>query len=388
MLALSRPPDCSSPFPKRTIAPRSRSRATSASAVMFTIAARSLARSPSGIPGYIRYARSVTTRPSTESPRNSSRSFVIVRSCSNANERWVTDASRSSGSRNETPSARSSASSRCSTGASLTRLLDLDRLTSCVVPAICADAVRELRLLALRACVVRRRFALPGCAALRGPRLALLLLGDGHRSVFPSLSSVEVGQVGEEVGEHGEPLIELVVARALPEVAVTATRRAEPLAIGAAERGERHLDPDHIADHLVGLEQSLGTERVGIAVLVGIAHEELVEVQMERLIELGEAAGASEGPSTFDSARNEDALHHRLQEQVRADRGIVRHPHQLRREVLDRPDDRLLARRAGVTDQIANVDRVQHHNLPGSSVVSCSSYSSVSGRCSSWGASA
>jgi hypothetical protein len=71
--------------------------------------------------------------------------------------------------------------------------------------------------------------------------------------VVPSLSSVEVGQIGKEVGEHREPLIELGVARALPEVAVTATRRAEPLAIRATERGERHLDPDHIADHLLGL---------------------------------------------------------------------------------------------------------------------------------------
>src|SRR5512132_2519217 len=62
-------------------------------------------------------------------------------------------------------------------------LLDLDRLTACVVPAVRADAVRELRLLALRARVVRRRFALPRRAALRGPRLALLLLGDGHRCV-------------------------------------------------------------------------------------------------------------------------------------------------------------------------------------------------------------
>src|SRR5439155_20858729 len=279
MLALSRPPDCSSPLPSRTTAPRSRSRATSASAVMFTIAARSFARSPSGMPGYIRYARSVTTRPSTESPRNSSRSFVIVRSCSNANDRWVREASRSSGSWKEPPSARSSASSRWSTDASLTLLLDLDRLEAGVVPAVPADAVRKLRLFALRACAVRRRFAFPGRTTLRGPRLALLLLRDGHRVGSFLVSSVEVGQIGEQIGEHREPLIELGVAGTLPQVAVPATRCAEPLAVRATERGERHLDPDHIADHLVGFELSVRTQWVGVGFLVGMAHEELMEVQ-------------------------------------------------------------------------------------------------------------
>ena len=44
---------------------------------MFTIAARSLASAPSGRSGYAAYAMSVTTSPSTESPRNSRRSFVI-----------------------------------------------------------------------------------------------------------------------------------------------------------------------------------------------------------------------------------------------------------------------------------------------------------------------
>src|SRR5439155_12308227 len=351
MLALSRPPDCSSPLPSRTTAPRSRSRATSASAVMFTIAARSFARSPSGMPGYIRYARSVTTRPSTESPRNSSRSFVIVRSCSNANDRWVREASRNSGSRKETPSARSIASSRWSLDASLTRLLDLDRLAAGVVPAVPADAMRKLRLFALRACAVRRRFALPGRTTLRGSRLALLLLRDGHRAGSFLVSSIEVGQVGEQVGEHREPLIELGVARTLAQVAVPATRRAEPLAIRAAERGERHLDPDHVADHLLGLEPSVGTERIRVGLLVGLAHEELMELQPERLVELDQATGTSQGPPTSDPSRNEDALDDRLEEEIGPDRRIVGDPRQLRREALDRPDDRLVPRRPRVAHE-------------------------------------
>ena len=56
--------------------PGSSSRATSASARMLTTAARSLASWPSGRSGWPLYRVSVTTRPSTESPRNSSRSLV------------------------------------------------------------------------------------------------------------------------------------------------------------------------------------------------------------------------------------------------------------------------------------------------------------------------
>ena len=66
------------------MSPRPRERATSASATMLTIAARSLASSPSGKSGNEAYAMSVTTSPSTESPRNSRRSFVISVPCSNA----------------------------------------------------------------------------------------------------------------------------------------------------------------------------------------------------------------------------------------------------------------------------------------------------------------
>src|SRR5439155_22973437 len=169
---------------------------------------------------------------------------------------------------------------------------------------------------AFGAYAVRRRFALLGRTSLGAPRLALLLLRDGHRVGSFLVSSVEVGQIGEQIGEHREPLIELGVAGTLPQVAVPATRRAELLAVRATERGERHLDPDHIADHLVGFELSVRTQWVGVGFLVGMAHEELMEVQPERLVELDEAPGTSQGPSTSDPARNEDALDDRLKEEI------------------------------------------------------------------------
>src|SRR3954447_12663030 len=123
---------------------------------------------------------SVTIRPSTESPRNSRRSFVTSRPCSNANDRCVNAASRSPGSRNTTPSATSSAPTWTASG-DRTWLLDLDRLAARVVTAVRTHAVRLVRLLALRAGAVRARRRLPRRAALGGASLALLLLRDSHR---------------------------------------------------------------------------------------------------------------------------------------------------------------------------------------------------------------
>src|SRR4051812_37519567 len=56
---------------------------------MLTTAARSLASWPSGSSGWRRYSAAVTTRPSTESPRNSRRSLVGKPPFSYAYERWV-----------------------------------------------------------------------------------------------------------------------------------------------------------------------------------------------------------------------------------------------------------------------------------------------------------
>src|SRR3954454_15368392 len=94
MDALSRPPVPSSPRPSRMKEPSSRPRPTSASARELTTAARSLASWPSGRSGWVVYSVSVTTRPSTESPRNSSRSLVGRPPFSYAYERWVSARTR------------------------------------------------------------------------------------------------------------------------------------------------------------------------------------------------------------------------------------------------------------------------------------------------------
>src|SRR5213592_544666 len=94
MDALSRPPVPSSPRPSRMKEPSSRPRPTSASARELTTAARNLASWPSGRSGWVVYSVSVTTRPSTESPRNSSRSLVGRPPFSYAYERWVSARTR------------------------------------------------------------------------------------------------------------------------------------------------------------------------------------------------------------------------------------------------------------------------------------------------------
>src|SRR3954469_15472698 len=94
MDALSRPPVPSSPRPSRMKEPRSSPRPTSASARELTTAARNFASWPSGRSGWVVYSVSVTTRPSTESPRNSSRSLVGRPPCSYAYERWVSARTR------------------------------------------------------------------------------------------------------------------------------------------------------------------------------------------------------------------------------------------------------------------------------------------------------
>ena len=87
--AFSRPPEASSPLPRRRSSPTPSSRPTSASVVDETTAARALASCPSGRSGKAENRWSVTTTPSTASPKNSSRSFDSSPGCSAHHDRCV-----------------------------------------------------------------------------------------------------------------------------------------------------------------------------------------------------------------------------------------------------------------------------------------------------------
>src|SRR5262245_53916269 len=246
MLLLSRPPLISSPRPSRTNRPSPRSRAASARAPMLTMAARSLASSPSGISGNSRKAMSVTTTPSTASPRNSSRSLLTGRSCSNACDRWVRASWRNEPSRNRTPRMRSSAFELSGVFASVTLLLDLDRLTAGVVAAVRAHPVRQLGLVALRALRVRRRLRLPVGLALGAAGVALASFRYRHRflRLVSCRSGFLVGGLERPVQQgvqRGPPWVRALVPRTFAQIPIAAAGLAEPQAVGAAQRGERHL---------------------------------------------------------------------------------------------------------------------------------------------------
>src|SRR5919108_1797159 len=372
MLALSRPPLCSSPLPSRTSSPRRSERATSASACALTIAARSFASSPSGRRGNASNAMSVTTRPRTESPRNSSRSFVVSRPCSNANERCVNAVSRSSAFRKRIPSARSNArgSERDDASAVLTPSLDLDDLPARVEAAVAADPVRELRLVALRALGVRGWLRLPVRRPLVTSRLALLLLGNRHRSSFlflgPYLGLIvdRCFVVAQLVEQHVQPLPPGIdpglPAGASPQVQVTAAPSTQASAVRPAHRGEGQLDADDVADHLLRLQEPLGVHRVLVGVLVWEEHEELLEVDREAALELAQAAGTPELERPLHAAAREDAFDQGLEDELSSDRGVLRKPGELRLQVVQRAGQLLHLGRARASHEVADVDRPDH----------------------------
>ena len=92
---LARPPDASSPLPSGRERPRSSSCATSASVSALTTDGAQLRQLALGeLRVLARSTNSVTTKPSTESPRNSSRSFDSSTPCSAQYERCVSARSR------------------------------------------------------------------------------------------------------------------------------------------------------------------------------------------------------------------------------------------------------------------------------------------------------
>ena len=169
--------------PGRATAPRRRGPACSRSRRGASRAA------PRACRGRRAYAMSVTTSPSTESPRNSSRSFVTGSPCSNAKERCVSAARRSAG-----VGERHAQRVVERLGGSGGRRLGV-RAAHRVTRPRPPDGRRRCRTWgrpgagASAACTAGTRCTPSATAfhvALRfgGSRLALLLLRDGHRGAF------------------------------------------------------------------------------------------------------------------------------------------------------------------------------------------------------------
>ena len=290
---MSRPPDSSSPLPSSTTSPSPSERATSASAAMFTIAARSFASAPSGRSGYSA-VRHVGDDEAEHRIAQELEALVRHRRAPARTryERCVSAASRSAASWNVTPRARRGSPAASSPRPRSTRrparprgLLDLDRLPAGVVAAVAADAVRELGLLALRALGVRGRLAFQFAARLSPRDLLCFFFGTAICRSFlvvrSGLSSRRAS--GASCSRPAQRGSTSSCPGHSPRLRSPPQTRAQALAVGPAQRRERQLDADRVADHLLGVERSprgrAGSRRV---VGLGLDHEQLVHLDGER----------------------------------------------------------------------------------------------------------
>ena len=252
---------------------------------------------------------SVTTTPRTESPRNSSRSFVTVEAVlERVGPMRQRGFAQGGVGELDTEGVVEGVGARPARGRRPRALLDLDRLPACVVPAVAAHPVRELGLLALGAfgdggaspSSWRRACRRGTCSASSSVRPSVSFL-----PVLRSRDAVSSGPSGGGVFELGPAGIDLgVVAGALAEVAVAAADAAQALAVGAVQRRERQLHADRVADHLLGVEPALpgrvGTRRRRRS---GDGDEDLVHVHREGLFEILQASGTLQRQRPVAGAR-------------------------------------------------------------------------------------
>src|SRR6267154_5372605 len=279
----SRPPDSSSPRPRCRWGPRPSSRATSASTPMLTVAARSLAISPSGRWGNSRKIMSVTTSPSTASPRNSSRSLLVTPPCSKAYDRCVSESRSRSGwwkrtcspsSNSLPPAAWRGASS--SPGSRASKLFDLNDLTARVVATLPADPVRHLGRVALGTDGLARDGELPGGPAVAGGGSGLLTLGQRHLRTPLQL---------RERGSQWRPaqILGFLGVAAVGTVEVGAACGTQPTAVLVVQGSQREGEHDHVAEH--GLEVDVVIDQVVAIVVLGSSEvERLVQALLEAAI--------------------------------------------------------------------------------------------------------
>src|SRR5690625_211706 len=323
MESLSRPPVTSSPRPRRMNSPRSSARATPASARWLTTAARIRARTPSGVPALLRKSRSVTTSPSTVSPRNSSRSLVGMPPASWAKERWVRARTSSSGSMGTPSRSRStSTSSRAAPAAALRAISPLP----VVDPALLGLAVGG---------VLAEGAGEPG---------------EGG----PAGVDDDVLVVGRQVGHP------LTAAGTQPAAALLAQRvQRQGGDDGVAQHGlqvdEVALELEHVLRLLVALGEG-GLPGAGV-------EEELAHRHGAGLVDVAQAAHALAVDLDVDVAGDQHPLHDGLQAQVELHRGGG-HDADDGGAVVTRGGDRALdrAHRAGPA---AELERVEHEGRSG-----------------------
>src|SRR5260370_14888098 len=283
------PPDSTSPRPRNRWGPRPSSRAPAAGPPMLAVAARSLAISRWGRWGNSEKIMSVTTSPSTASPRNSSRSLLVTPPCSKAYDRCVSESRSRWGwrkrmwrpSSNSLPTAASRGPSS-SPGSGVSKLFDLNDLTARVVAALPADSVGHLGRVALGADGLPRDGKLPGGPAVAGCRPGFLSLGQWHLGIPP--------QLPDAAAQRRPPqILGVLGVAAVGAVEGGPARGAQPKAVLVVQRSQREGEHDHVAQH--GLEVDVVVDQVVAIVVLGSSEVvRLVQALLEAAIVADQAS--------------------------------------------------------------------------------------------------
>src|SRR5437870_1959182 len=356
----SRPPDSTSPRPRCRWGPRPSSRATSASTPMLTVAARSLAISPSGRWGNSEKIMSVTTSPSTASPRNSNRSLFVTPPCSKAYDRCVSESRGRWGlwkriwrpSSNSLPTAASRGPS--SPGSGVSKLFDLNDLTARVVAALPADSVGHLGRVALGADGLPRGGKLPGGPAVAGGGSRFLSLGQWHLGVPLQL---------RERASQWRPaqVLGFLGVAAVGAVEIGSARGAQPTAVLVVQGSQREGEHDHVAEH--GLEVDVVVDQVVAIVVLGSSEVvRLVQALLEAAIVVDQASRAEQVHRPRHRTADGDALGHAVGRQVDLDWLVLPDRPQRPAEAGDRDGSLDTKGRVGARHQLGYIENKPRHD--------------------------
>src|SRR5450756_2052919 len=288
---------------------------------------RQFASSPSERSGWRRYRASVTITPSTESPRNSRRSFVGIPPASWAKERWVSASTRSSGS-SWTPSFSVS----LSTAVIGTVRPESRRAANVSVPgARCAAPRRTGGRCRRRKPGTRCAGASPPCSAGmgRGSPQSSSIATDAHGCCCATSCASEQPRLAlfrlvQHACQRRPPGVDDVVCVARVVRQPRSALGAQTWAVGLADRLERQcryhrvpergLEVDQIADKLAHLVLIVALD-LSRSDALGVG-EQLLDIDLDLLVDHIQAPYTLPRRPTANGSGDQDPLHHGLEPQL------------------------------------------------------------------------
>ena len=137
---------------------------------------------------------------------------------------------------------------------------------------------------------------------------------------------VLLSQLLSERGERGPPLVDLFVVTATwPRIEIGAAARAVSLTIRPAQRVQRQLQCQRIAQHGLEVDHAV-LDLIGILlerIFVARARIQLADLHLERCGKALQAAGAFERHRRRNRAGDEDAFDHSFEAELRVRRFLV-----------------------------------------------------------------